>query len=449
MRITCRVFVSILLLGNLVIFNVQAASRPNIVVILADDQGASDLGVYGATDLQTPHLDGLANEGVRFTQFYAAAPICSASRAALLTGRYPFRAGVPGNVSDTPSGPGGLPLSEVTIAEVLAEHGYRSALIGKWHLGRVDKISPNHQGFDYWFGHANGCIDNYSHFYYWSGHNRHDLYRNGEEVYREGEYFPDLMVEEAISFIDRRGNQPFFLYFALNMPHYPYQGSKKWLEYYEEQNVRYPRNLYNAFVSTLDERIGHLLKALDDRGLADNTIVIFQSDHGHSTEMRAHGGGGSAGRYRGAKQSVFEGGIRSPAIIRWPGVVPAGEVREQWAASIDWLPTLANLLNIDVGALDLDGKSIADVILDTSSQSPHQSMYWLYGKQQALRKGEWKLMKDVVDTSEGAKRSRIGGYFLVNLKEDPSEKKNLASDRPDKVAELSALMQEMLEPEKP
>ena len=421
-----------------------AKDSPNVIVIMTDDQGAMDMGAYGATDLKTPHLDQLAAEGVRFTQFYAAAPICSSSRAGLLTGRYPARAGVPGNVSPNP-GPTGLPLSETTMAEVFKAEGYRTALIGKWHLGRVGDGSPNEHGFDHWFGHAGGCIDNYSHFFYWNGPNRHDLYLNGKEIYRDGKYFPDMMVDEAISFIDhdKEQDQPFFMYFAMNMPHYPYQGDEKWLNYYNGKGVRYPRNLYNAFVSTLDERIGRLLAALDARGLKDDTIVVFQSDHGHSTEERAHGGGGNSGIYRGAKQSVFEGGLRAPAIIRWPGKIPAGEARDQWVGSIDLLPTLAKLAGTDVSKLQLDGKDITPIIQSASAPTPHKSMQWLLGNQWAVRHENWKLMENVADTTEGADRKKIPGYFLVDLSSDPSEKINVAGDHPEQLKTMIALSEKI------
>ena len=194
------------------------AQKPNVILIVTDDQGAADAGCYGAKDLETPAMDSIAARGIRFTQFYAGAPVCSPSRAALLTGRYPLRAGLPGN---TPSQPGGagMPTGQITIAEMLKADGYATAHIGKWHLGFTPGTMPNAQGFDYSFGHMGGCIDNFSHFFYWEGPNRHDLYRNGEEVFHPGRYFADLMVEEASRFIERNREKPFFIYFALNMPH--------------------------------------------------------------------------------------------------------------------------------------------------------------------------------------------------------------------------------------
>jgi len=370
------------------------ARKPNIIFIVTDDQGACDAGCYGAKDLVTPEIDALAARGVRFTQFYSGAPVCSPSRAALLTGRYPLRAGLIGNAGSQTGG-AGLPSEQITIAKMLKAAGYATAHIGKWHLGYKPETMPNAQGFDHSFGHMGGCIDNYSHFFYWQGPNRHDLYRNGQEVFYPGRFFADLMVEEAVRFIEQNRERPFFIYFALNMPHYPYQGDVKWLERYK--HLPYPRNLYAAFLSTCDERIGALLRKLDDAGLREQTIVAFQSDNGHSTEERAHFGGGSAGPYRGAKFSLFEGGIRLPGIISWPGHLPQGGVRGQIVHACDWMPTFAELSGAKLLNADIDGKSMMPVIREAATPSPHEVLHWLVaagkGRQQwAVRQGDWKLL---------------------------------------------------------
>ena len=208
-----RVLIAPYLVNAVVVASAFAADRPNVIVIMTDDQGTADLGAAGATDVETPHLDALARRGVRFSQFYAAAPVCSPSRAALLTGRHPFRAGVPTNI-----GPQGMPGREITIAEMLRSVGYATAHVGKWHLGSSADTAPLAQGFDSSFGHMGGCIDNYSHFVYWGGPNHHDLYRNGREVQLPGRFFGDLMVEEAGAFLERNRGRPFFLYFAINCP---------------------------------------------------------------------------------------------------------------------------------------------------------------------------------------------------------------------------------------
>jgi arylsulfatase A-like enzyme len=395
-------------------------------VIYTDDQGSIDTYLYGAKDLSTRHMDALAREGVRFTQMYAPAPVCSPSRAGLMTGRYPLRAGMPGNAGST-KGRAGMPTEMVTMAETFRAAGYATAHIGKWHLGYTPETMPRGQGFDHSFGHMGGCIDNYSHFFYWQGPNRHDLWRNGREVFHNGSFFGDLMVEEAAEFIAANKDKPFFIYFAVNMPHYPYQGDVKWLQHYEK--LKYPRNLYAAFVSTIDDRIGQLMAGIKSQGLDNDTIVVFQSDHGHSEEDRAHRGGGNAGPYRGAKFSLYEGGIRVPAIIRWPGKLPAGQVRGQVVHGCDWLPTLAALCDIPLVNQDIDGKDIRDVIRSDDAASPHDVLHWTFGGDWAVRRGDWKLIG----------RGKDQPVFLGNLSEDISEKTSLHKHHPDIVQQLQQL----------
>ena len=203
------------------------AAPPNFVIIFCDDLGYGDLGSFGHPTIQTPHLDRMAAEGQKWTQFYSADPVCTPSRAGLLTGRWPVRAGVPGNCASQQGGKGALPPSEITLAEMFKSAGYATAHIGKWHIGYTPDTLPLAQGFDHSFGHMGGCIDNFSHFFYWSGPNIHDLWRNGTEVYHDGEFFPDLMVREASQFMEENREKPFFIYYALNSPHYPYQGDAK------------------------------------------------------------------------------------------------------------------------------------------------------------------------------------------------------------------------------
>ncbi|MCH1510828.1 MAG: sulfatase-like hydrolase/transferase [Akkermansiaceae bacterium] len=417
---TFRVLVVLLLLAAPLM-----ARKPNVIVIFTDDQGTIDMNCYGAKDLVTPHMDGLAKRGVRFTQFYSAAPVCSPSRVGLLTGRTPQHGGLNGNVGLNSVG---MPSSQVTIAEEFKKAGYATAHIGKWHLGHHKETIPNGQGFDYSFGHLVGCIDNYSHFFYWSGPNKHDLWRNGKEVFHNGEFFPDLMVNEAGAFIDQNKEKPFFIYFALNTPHYPYQGSPQWLEHYKD--LPYPRNLYAAFLSTTDDRIGTLLKKVDNAGLTKDTIVIFQSDHGASEEVRAHNGGGSAGPHRGAKFSLYEGGLRVPAIISWPGTIPEGETRDQFATGCDWYPTLMELCKVSAGAHKIDGKTLLPVIKSRKAQTAHESFNWKSGKYVAIREGKWKLI------TSGKK------IELYDLPNDLGEANNLAKKHPEIVERLQGKSRE-------
>ena len=417
-----------------------AERRPNVLLIFTDDQGSIDVNCYGAKDLVTPALDGLAGDGVRFTQFYAAAPVCSPSRAALLTGRVPQRAGVPGNVPSQPGG-AGMPPEQVTIAEMLKSAGYVTGHVGKWHLGYTEETMPNAQGFDTSFGHMGGCIDNYSHFFYWRGPNRHDLWRNGEEVWEDGQFFPNLMVREVNQFLHENKDRPFFLYWAINVPHYPLQGTEYWRRRYADLEA--PRRMYAAFVSTMDEKVGQVLAEIDRLGLRDDTIVIFQSDHGHSTEERTFGGGGNAGPYRGAKFSLFEGGLRVPAMIRWPGKIPASQVRGQLAVGVDWLPTIAELCGVSTPKHKLDGKSLVPVIQSAQAPSPHDVFHWQIGgakrPQWSVRQGDWKLLGNPRDTSNKAPLGKDDKLFLVNLAQDIGEMTNLAKQYPDKVAQLREL----------
>lgn len=415
----------------------DAARRPNVLVIFADDLGSVDLHCYGSEDLETPHLDALAARGVRMTQFYAAAPVCSPSRAGLLTGRYPQRARMPGNAGYRDGGRG-VPTDEVTLAEMFRAGGYATGHVGKWHLGYVPEELPNGQGFDSSFGHWGGCIDNWSHFFYWSGPNRHDLFRDGQEVWRDGEYFGDLMVEECQRFIGAHQDQPFFIYWALNVPHYPLQGRGSWRERYAE--LPSPRREYAALVSTMDEMIGEVLGYLDDQGLREETIVVFQSDHGHSTEVRSFSGGGSAGPYRGAKFSLFEGGIRVPAIISWPGHLPEGQVRDQPATSLDWLPTLADLAGVATPERRLDGVAITELLRSEATHTPRAAFHWATGQDSwAVREGDWKLLGNPNDTSHVAPITEADHRFLVDLSRDLGERENLAAEHPERVRRLEAL----------
>jgi arylsulfatase A len=420
----------------------RAADRPNVIIIYTDDQGTLDAGCYGAEDLQTPHIDALAKRGVRFTQMYAPSAICSASRAGLLTGRIPPRAGVPGNVSSK-EGVAGMPQEEVTIADMMQAAGYATGHIGKWHLGYTPETMPNGQGFDYSFGHMGGCIDNYSHFFYWVGPNRHDLWRNGRHIWEDGRFFPDLMAEECEAFLEKNQDRPFFIYWANNVPHYPLQGTAKWREVYKD--LPHPRDKYNAFMSTLDESIGQVIAKIDELGLREKTLIVFQSDHGHSTEERTFGSGGYCGPYRGAKACLFEGGLRIPSIVSMPGTVPEGVTRDQIVHGCDWLPTIADFCGAPLPPTKLDGKSVKDVILKDAA-SPHEMLYWRLGRgnkaQWVVRQGDWKLLGNPKDNSHKAELTKDDKLFLVNLGDDITEMTNVAKDHPEVVKRLSAVHDE-------
>ncbi|MFP6887053.1 MAG: sulfatase-like hydrolase/transferase, partial [Opitutales bacterium] len=433
---TGKTFCSFIVIAALAT-GLSAKKRPNVLLIYSDDQGSVDVNCYGSKDLATPNLDKLAATGVRFTQMYSPSAICSASRAGLMAGRFPPRAGVPGNVSSH-KGRAGMPTEEVTIAETLKAAGYATGHIGKWHLGYTPETMPNGQGFDSSYGHMGGCIDNYSHFFYWVPPNLHDLWRDGVEIWEDGEYFGDLMVRECKTFIDKNQEKPFFLYWAINWPHYPLQGTTKWREHYK--NHPHPRDKYGAFVSSMDELVGQVISHLEKLGLRDETIIVFQSDHGHSIETRTFGGGGNSGPYRGAKGSLFEGGIRVPSIVSWPGKIPQGETRSKMATGCDWHPTFAEYCRAKLPkGRKLDGKSLIEVIADARAPSPHKTFYWQLGQQAVVREGDWKLLLSPRDHNRPEGREPSGKLFLANMAEDPGESKNLAKDHPEVVARLTRL----------
>ncbi len=433
--------ISLIILCSLPAVRETLASPPNVLIIYTDDQGALDLGCYGSKDLHTPNIDNLARTGVRFLQMYAPSAICSASRAGLMTGRFPARAGVPGNVSSEKGQPG-MPTDEITIAELLKGAGYTTAHVGKWHLGYTVDTMPNAQGFDASYGHMGGCIDNYSHFFFWDGPNRHDLWRNGEEIWEDGVFFGDAMVREVTQAFDNAGDRPLFLYWAINWPHYPLQGTAKWRDTYK--NLDSPRDMYAAFVSSLDELVGRVVSHLEETGARDKTLIIFQSDHGHSTEDRAFSGGGNAGPWRGAKGCLFEGGVRVPSIASLPGTLPENVFRRHLVTGCDWLPTIAEICGVPVPASHhLDGKSIFGVLQDADAPSPHENFYWQLGKadnaQWAVREGDWKLLGNPEDKGDPGITFKLDPLFLVNLADDESESINRAADHPEIVQRLQAL----------
>ncbi|MDA8633240.1 sulfatase-like hydrolase/transferase [Verrucomicrobiales bacterium] len=433
----------ILLTAVFTLPQLSAAEKPNVIIVYTDDQGSVDANCYGATDLATPNIDRLAETGVRFTQMLAPSAICSASRAGLLTGQMPARAGVPANVSSA-KGNSGMPTEKVTIAEALKKNGYATGHIGKWHLGYTPETMPNAQGFDYSFGHMGGCIDNYSHFFYWNGPNRHDLWRNGKEIWQDGVYFGTSMVDEITEFIDREKDEPFFVYWAINWPHYPLQGTAKWRDHYKD--LPHPRDKYAAFMSSTDDLLGQLLDHLERIGLRENTIVIFQSDHGHSVEERTFHGGGSAGPYRGHKGNLFEGGIRVPSVVSWPNGLPQGEVRDQLVTGMDWFPTIMDLTGANLPKAHVfDGKSMVTVLKDGEAKSAHESFYWRLGgnpdkAKWAVRKGPWKLLGNTAENVRPEGVAELSSddrkLFLANLKEDIGETTNRKKDHPEIVEEL-------------
>lgn len=427
------------------------SERPNVVIFYTDDQGTLDAGCYGSNDLHTPHTDRLAKNGVRFTQAYAHT-VCCPSRAAFLTGRHPQRAGINNWTQGNMKGPKGINMvvEEVTFAEAMKGAGYKTALFGKWHVGSHQDHGPMKQGFDEFFGIRNGFIDNYNH-YFLHGKGYHDLYEGTTEVFRKGEYFPKMITERAIKFVEANRKNPFLLYLGFNIPHYPEQALPEHTKLYEDLPM--PRRSYAAMVTTTDYYMGLVLAKLDELGLTENTIVIFQSDNGHSTENNkgisvdehtsglpeghyylAHGGGGNTGKWIGSKGSFLEGGIRVPAIVSWPAKLPKGVVRDQAVTIMDWYPSLMEWCGIEKPKVKLDGHSLQPLIDSPETESPHQVLHFQWRTSWAVRKGDWKLI--------GTKERKSGSGLkleLFNLSGQEPEMKDFSTEKPGLVKELMKL----------
>jgi arylsulfatase A len=437
------------------------SQKPNIVILFTDDQGTLDAGCYGANDLYTPNIDRLSNSGIRFTRAYAHT-VCVTSRAALLTGRYPQRSGIidwtQNNAHDKEKGIN-LPLDEITLAEILKEKGYRTGLFGKWHLGAALENGPLEQGFDEFYGHRGGFIDNYVH-YFLHGMGFHDLWQNNKEIFEPGKYYPSMMTEKAIEFIEANSKNPFFLYVAFNLPHYPEQPDSIFLAINEHLNE--PRRSYANVVSTVDDKIGQIINKLEELSLRDNTLIIFMSDNGHSTEETvirfddhlsglpkgtnycANGGGGYTGKWRGAKSSMLEGGIRVPAIISYPGFLPENVTRDQAITVMDIFPTICELLGNDLPDRPFDGHSLMPIIF-SNAPSKHEILYFEWRNQWAVIDGKWKLIINGRDTTGEfsehiQKEEKMESPYLANLEDENPEEKNYASEHPEIVAQLTNLL---------
>jgi arylsulfatase A len=430
-----------------------AADKPNVVILYSDDQGTLDAKCFGASDLFTPNIDKLSATGVKFTQAYSHT-VCCPARAALMTGRHPQRGGVNNWTQGDMNGPDGInmALEEVTIAEALQAAGYRTALFGKWHLGAHRDFGPEKQGFDEFFGIRDGFIDNYNH-YFLHGTGFHDLYEGTTQVKAEGSYFPELMVERSLKFIDENKDRPFFLFVPFNIPHYPTQALPEYSAKYSE--LPEPRRSYAAMVSTTDYYLGKIVDKLESAGLREKTIVIFQSDNGHSTENAkisvenhksglakgtnygANGGGGYTGRWLGAKASFLEGGIRVPAVLSYPAKVPGNIVREQAITAMDWFPTVLEFCGVKPPAgVAFDGHSLLPLLDDAAAPSRYSTMHWAWQDRWAVREGSWKLLFN--DRGSGG-RPPFDRVHLANLDDPQPEATNYAAERPEVVTRLTRL----------
>ena len=418
--------------------------RPNFVVFMTDDQGYGDLSCMGNTDFRTPNIDAVAEQGARFTNWYSGSPVCSPSRASLLTGRYPGNAGVRAILAGHRKATGLTPQAP-TIAAAVKELGYQTAIVGKWHLGLQEQSRPNQNGFDYFYGFMAGCIDYYSHIFYWSMADgktdpTHDLWENDHEFYDNGKYFTEMVTDKAVEKIRQmnREEEPFFLYVAYNAPHYPMHAPRKYLDRFPELPA--DRRIMAAMISAVDDGVGQIVDELKRQGILEDTVIFFQSDNGPSRESRnwmdGRGDpyyGGQPGGLKGHKFSLFEGGIRVPGIFCWPGHIPGGQVIDEPCAAMDVFPTLLTMAGGDPSQYQLDGMDISDVLLH-GAPSPHEELYWEMEQQTAIRQGKYKLvLNGQLVESEPAQAP----VFLSDLSVDPGETVNLAEKMPELTQELT------------
>ncbi|MCA2970815.1 MAG: sulfatase-like hydrolase/transferase [Acidobacteriaceae bacterium] len=424
-----------------------APARPNVIVILTDDQGYGDLGCFGAADARTPHWDRLAAEGIRFTDWHANSPVCSPSRASVLTGKYPQRTGIAEVLNSKPTfDVAGLRRGEVSLARELQKAGYRTAAVGKWHLGSEAASRPRAQGFDEFYGFYSGWVDYYSQRYYTLGGNPgasgpppqnifHDFWDNEKEIYPEPQHQTALLGRRAVEFVRRQqAGQPFFLYLAFGAPHYPMMAPANCVERFPATMDR-DRRLHLAMIADIDDQIGALRAELQRKGMARNTVVFFQADNGATEETRAdHAGrpyrGGSNGPWRAFKGSLFEGGHRVPAMIAWPGQLRP-RVERGTGMGMDVLPTMLGLAGVALPP-GIDGSDLSGA-LRSGAPWPERTLHWEYSRQRAVRKGEWKLTVNPRPSLLGPNENVT---WLANLQDDPGETRNLAAERPEVLADL-------------
>lgn len=412
-----------------------APQRPNIVYILSDDQGWRDVGFHGS-DIRTPNIDRLAKEGAILERFYAQ-PMCTPSRAALLTGRYPDRYGLQTLVIPS-AGTYGLATDEWLMPQALQAAGYRTAIIGKWHLGHADrKYWPRQRGFDYQYGPIIGEIDYFTH----SSHGVRDWFRDNEPVSEQG-YVTQLLGDDAVRWLDRQNaDTPFFLYLTFTAPHAPYQAPQAYLDKYG--HVADPsRRAYSAMITAMDDQIGRVVEALQRRGLRDNTLIVFQSDNGGTRDSRFTGEVDMSksvmpadnSPYRDGKASLYEGGTRVVALANWPGRIAPGTVVNERIHITDMFPTIAALTGASTqNSKPLDGVDVWQTISQGAPSPRAQVIYGIEPYRAAVSDGDWKLVW---------KTTLPSSVELFNLADDPGEKTNLAAENPEIVAKLKQLAED-------
>jgi arylsulfatase A len=427
------------------------AERPNIVVVLADDLGYGDVACYGHPVIQTPHIDRFAEEGMKLTSCYAA-PNCSPARTGLMTGRTPYRVGVHNWIPML--SPMHVAKEEITIATLLREAGYATCHVGKWHLnGRFNlpgQPQPSDHGFDHWFSTQNNALP--------SHHNPDNFVRNGTPVGELEGYAAQLVIDEAIDWLanGRDGDKPFFLYVCFHEPHEPIATDERFMRLYPSDDPSL--SAHHGNVTQLDDAFGRLLKTLDDEGLRDDTLVFFTSDNGPAiTPRHPHG---SAGPLRDKKGTVYEGGIRVPGIVRWPGHVPAGEASDEPVSGVDLLPTLCALVGIPLpDDRAIDGANVLP-LFEGRPVERATPLYWQHNRiagkpKVAMRVGDWKILADLsgrelgpsadieLHAMEAIKTAELTSFELYNLREDIGETTDLSEREPERLKEMTEALRKM------
>ncbi len=422
--------------ASLAAADTKAVRAPNIVFILADDLGYGDLGCYGSKDIKTPFIDSMAKQGLRFTDFYVTAPVCSPTRAGFLTGRSQLRCGV-----ETVLTPGhleiGLPLNETTVAQLLKQGGYVTGIFGKWHLGYTAKFNPVNRGFDKFIGNLAGFLDYHSHVNPAFGYDWWD----GLKQLEEKGYSTALITKHSIEFVRKNREKPFFLFVSHQAPHSPYQGPDDKPEFVMadgkpvkltiQQSKEQRDALYVKMVECMDTAVGDLIEAMDEEGLTDNTLFMFVSDNGPSYLA------GSVGGLSGGKHTLMEGGIRVPAIAFWPGKIKPGIVTDEPATILDMFPTFLSLAGIKPAKeLELDGLDLGPLLFRNEAL-PKRTLNWRHLGGVAAREGKWKLIGKYDPT---ANESDFGGKSgkLYDLQADLAEKEDVAEKHPEIVARIKA-----------
>ncbi|QDT96926.1 Arylsulfatase [Gimesia aquarii] len=403
----------------------ERAVKPNIVLIMADDLGYGDLSCYGSVNCQTPNIDRLAAEGMRFTDFHSSGTVCSPTRAGLLTGRYQQRAGIDGVVYADPNKNRhhGLQKNEVTLGQCLQAAGYRTGMFGKWHLGYQRQYNPTFRGFEKFVGYVSGNVDYFAHL---DGTGVFDWWHNAKLNRSEQGYVTHLITDHAVDFIRQQKDEPFFIYIAHEAVHYPYQGPndkpirKEGVGDIKSAKRKDITNAYREMNTEMDRGIGKVMSVLEELDLTDNTFVFFLSDNGANNK-------GSNGKLRGFKGSVWEGGHRVPGIAFWPDHIPAGSVCDETVISIDLMPTILELAQTTVPAShQLDGVSLVNLLTKQQRLEPRK-IFWDYRERYAVRQGEWKLVLN---------QNRQTPVELFDLQTDLSETKNLAKQYPERVQQM-------------